>query len=57
MGKKIAVVGSGYWGKNLVRNFYELGSLKTVCDLDMELLNEFQTIILEFKLLLLLTTS
>ncbi len=42
MEKNIAVVGSGYWGKNLVRNFYELGSLKTVCDLDMELLNEFQ---------------
>jgi UDP-2-acetamido-3-amino-2,3-dideoxy-glucuronate N-acetyltransferase len=42
MEKNIAVIGSGYWGKNLVRNFYELGSLKTVCDLDMELLKEFQ---------------
>jgi UDP-2-acetamido-3-amino-2,3-dideoxy-glucuronate N-acetyltransferase len=30
--KNIAVVGAGYWGKNLVRNFYELGILKTVCD-------------------------
>lgn len=28
----IAVVGAGYWGKNLVRNFYELTVLKTVCD-------------------------
>jgi len=28
----IAVVGAGYWGKNLVRNFYELGVLHTVCD-------------------------
>lgn len=27
-----AVVGMGYWGKNLVRNFYELGALRTVCD-------------------------
>ncbi len=43
MEKNIAVVGSGYWGKNLVRNFFELGSLKTVCDLDIELLNEFQS--------------
>jgi UDP-2-acetamido-3-amino-2,3-dideoxy-glucuronate N-acetyltransferase len=28
----IAVVGNGYWGKNLVRNFFELGALHTVCD-------------------------
>jgi UDP-2-acetamido-3-amino-2,3-dideoxy-glucuronate N-acetyltransferase len=34
--KQIAVVGAGYWGKNLVRNFYELGYLKTVCDLSTE---------------------
>jgi hypothetical protein len=26
----IAVIGSGYWGKNLVRNFYNLNSLKLV---------------------------
>ena len=30
--KNIAVIGAGYWGKNLVRNFHELGSLKTICD-------------------------
>jgi UDP-2-acetamido-3-amino-2,3-dideoxy-glucuronate N-acetyltransferase len=29
---KVAVVGNGYWGKNLVRNFYELGALGKVCD-------------------------
>ena len=29
---RIAVVGSGYWGKNLVRNFHELGVLGTICD-------------------------
>lgn len=28
----IAVVGAGYWGKNLVRNFSELGALKAICD-------------------------
>ena len=28
----IAVIGNGYWGKNLVRNFFELGALRTVCD-------------------------
>ena len=30
--KNIAVIGSGYWGKNLVRNYFQLGALKTVCD-------------------------
>ncbi len=30
--KHIAVIGAGYWGKNLVRNFYQLGVLKTICD-------------------------
>ncbi|MEZ4859691.1 MAG: Gfo/Idh/MocA family oxidoreductase [Caldilineaceae bacterium] len=28
----VAVIGCGYWGKNLVRNFYELNALHTVCD-------------------------
>ncbi len=30
--KKIAVIGCGYWGKNLIRNFHELGCLEVVCD-------------------------
>ena len=29
---KVAVIGSGYWGKNLVRTFGELGALRWVCD-------------------------
>ena len=29
---QVAVVGCGYWGKNLVRNFYRLGALAAVCD-------------------------
>jgi len=32
MKKNIAVVGCGYWGKNLVRNFSELGVLSSICD-------------------------
>jgi len=28
----IAVAGCGYWGKNLVRNFQQLGALAMVCD-------------------------
>lgn len=29
---RVAVIGCGYWGKNLVRNFNQLGSLAMVCD-------------------------
>src|SRR6266496_5325257 len=29
---KVAVVGVGYWGRNLVRNFHELGALEVLCD-------------------------
>ena len=31
---KVAVIGVGNWGKNLVRNFADLGALAMVCDLD-----------------------
>jgi len=30
--KHVAVLGCGYWGQNLVRNFHRLGALKMVCD-------------------------
>ncbi len=36
MKKNIAVVGCGYWGKNLVRNFSELGALYSVSDANSE---------------------
>ena len=42
MKKNIAVVGCGYWGKNLVRNFYELKSLYAICDIDEYRLKAFQ---------------
>ena len=28
----VAVVGCGYWGKNLVRNFHQIGALAMICD-------------------------
>ena len=34
--KKIAVLGCGLWGRNIVRNFYNLNALGMVCDLDDE---------------------
>ena len=36
MNKSIAVIGSGYWGKNLIRNFNELGKLKYIYDENKE---------------------
>ena len=33
----VAVVGVGYWGKNLVRNFDALGALAALCDSDKSL--------------------
>jgi UDP-2-acetamido-3-amino-2,3-dideoxy-glucuronate N-acetyltransferase len=36
MNKNIGLIGCGYWGKNLVRNFYKLNSLYAICDIDQE---------------------
>ncbi len=33
---KIAVIGCGYWGQNLVRKFAELGALAALCDASKE---------------------
>lgn len=40
--KTIAVIGAGYWGKNLVRNYFELGALHAVCDARTEVLSVMQ---------------
>ncbi len=37
----IAVIGSGYWGKNLVRNYHQLGALKLICDKNETVLSSF----------------
>jgi UDP-2-acetamido-3-amino-2,3-dideoxy-glucuronate N-acetyltransferase len=42
MKRNIAVIGCGHWGKNLVRNFYELKSLAAICDIDEKTLKSFQ---------------
>ena len=38
----IGVVGSGYWGKNLVRNNAELGTLGLICDNNEITLGQFK---------------
>ncbi len=39
---QVAVIGSGYWGKNLVRNYYNLGSLGLICDKNETVLKNFK---------------
>ncbi len=39
---KVAVIGSGYWGKNLVRNFHKIGALKLICDKNETVLESFK---------------
>ena len=41
---KIACVGAGYWGQNLIRNFYELKALGLICDADPARLKEFSAL-------------
>ena len=41
MAARIGLVGLGYWGPNLARNFDELGALVALCDLDPELRVKF----------------
>jgi len=41
-GTRVAVVGAGYWGKNLVRNFQALGALRVICDSDRETLHALE---------------
>ncbi len=40
--QKIAVIGCGLWGRNIVRNFYNLNALSIVCDIDEENLKKVE---------------
>lgn len=39
---KVSVIGTGYWGQNLVRNYQALGVLSQVCDLNPSALEAVQ---------------
>jgi UDP-2-acetamido-3-amino-2,3-dideoxy-glucuronate N-acetyltransferase len=39
----VAILGCGYWGKNLIRNFSELKALHTLYDLDEKKVQELKT--------------
>ena len=40
--KSVGMIGVGYWGKNILRNLYELGVLHTACDIENRILDERQ---------------
>lgn len=37
----IAVIGSGYWGKHLIRNYHQMGALELICDQSENTLKSF----------------
>lgn len=39
-GKFIGHIGLGYWGRNILRNLYELGVLHTACDSNPDIIKE-----------------
>lgn len=41
---KVGLVGYGYWGPNLTRNFHQLGNLKTCCDMLPENLEKIKAL-------------
>jgi UDP-2-acetamido-3-amino-2,3-dideoxy-glucuronate N-acetyltransferase len=41
---KIACIGAGYWGQNLIRNFHALDALHMICDTDQNRINRFGSV-------------
>ena len=41
--RDLALIGAGYWGKNLARNFHALGALHTLADLSQATLDSYGT--------------
>jgi len=42
--KNIALIGAGYWGKNHLRNLYNLGVIHSVVDKDSSNLKSLKTV-------------
>jgi len=40
---QITCIGGGYWGKNLIRNFNDLGALSQICEVDTSTRKQFKT--------------
>lgn len=39
---KLGLIGAGYWGKNLVRDYYKIGFLDTICEINENLIEEYK---------------
>ena len=39
---KLALIGGGYWGKNLIREFNNIGILHTICDINEKALEQYK---------------
>ena len=39
---KLSLIGGGYWGKNLIREFNNVGILHTICDINEEALQKYK---------------
>lgn len=48
---RVAVIGSGYWGKNLVRNFHDIQALAAVCESDQKILKSLHDSYPDLKLI------
>ena len=42
MSVKIGLIGGGYWGKNLIRDFHKLNVLHTICDINEHTLKDYR---------------
>lgn len=41
---KLGLIGGGYWGKNLIRDFNKCGVLDTICDINKEALKNYNNL-------------
>ena len=39
----VGLAGAGYWGRNLARNFFQMGNLAAVCDPSAKVLKEIKS--------------
>ena len=42
MTRTLGLIGGGYWGKNLIREFNEINFLHTVCEINLNAINEYR---------------
>jgi UDP-2-acetamido-3-amino-2,3-dideoxy-glucuronate N-acetyltransferase len=48
--KRVGLIGGGYWGKNLIRDFNSLGVLHTICDVNTDALDKYKELYPGIKL-------